>query len=153
MSLSCKSIFSVFLFVQKEYIYLNLFTSFKIFGTHLNLSFGDATTGFLAKGRLRNECRNSILMKRHYLDLGSASNWLNQISHTARRFSDVIWRGKQQQRPQMSAVFSGFLHMQKKVLLTIFYNIYIYYILQPAPHTKLNSGKLRLRNTAEILVA
>ena len=64
-------------------------------------------------------------MTGHYLDLGSASDWLNQISHTARRFSDVIWRGKQQQRPQMSAVFSGFLHMQKKVLLTIFYNIYI----------------------------
>ena len=64
-------------------------------------------------------------MTRRYLDLGSASDWLNQISHTARRFSDVIWRGKQQQRPQMSAVFSGFLHMQKKVLLTIFYNIYI----------------------------
>ena len=64
-------------------------------------------------------------MTRHYLDLGSASDWLNQISHTARRFSDVIWRGKQQQRPQMSAVFSRFLHMQKKVLLTIFYDIYI----------------------------
>ena len=64
-------------------------------------------------------------MTRHYLDLGSAADWLNQISNTARRFSDVIWRRKQQQRPQMSAVFSGFLHMQKKVLLTIFYNIYI----------------------------
>ena len=95
MFLSCRSIFSVFLFVQKAYIYLNLFTSFKIFGTHINLSFGDANTGFSVKGRLRNERRNSILMTRHYLDLGSASDWLNQISHTARRFSDVIWRGKQ----------------------------------------------------------
>ena len=72
---------------------------------------------------LRNERRNSILMTRHYPDLGSASDWLNQISHAARpirsdalsvwnfcvRFSDVIWRGNQWQRRQMSAVFSGLL--------------------------------------------
>ena len=43
--------------------------------------FGDATTGFPAKWHLRKERRNSILMKRHYPDLGSASDWLNQISH------------------------------------------------------------------------
>ena len=47
-------------------------------------TFGDATTVFPAKWRLRNECRNSILMTRHYPDLGSASDWLNQISHEAR---------------------------------------------------------------------
>ena len=47
-------------------------------------TFGDATTGFPAKWRLRNERRNSILMTRHYPDLGSASDWLNQISHAAR---------------------------------------------------------------------
>ena len=46
-------------------------------------TFGDATTGFPAKGRLRNERRNSILMTRHYSDLGSAPDWLNQISHAA----------------------------------------------------------------------
>ena len=33
--------------------------------------FGDATTGFPTKLRLRNERRNSILMTRHYPDLGS----------------------------------------------------------------------------------
>ena len=65
---------------------------------------------------LRNERRNSILMTRHYPDLGSASDWLNRISHAARpnqehyrdlginassvwnfcaRFSDVISRGNQ----------------------------------------------------------
>ena len=38
-------------------------------------TFGDATTGFPAKWRLRNERRNSILMTRHYPDLGSASDW------------------------------------------------------------------------------
>ena len=36
----------------------------------------DATTGFAAKWRLRNEGRNSMLMTRHYPDLGCASDWL-----------------------------------------------------------------------------
>ena len=31
-----------------------------------------------------NECRNSILMMAHYPDLGSASDWLNQIYLAAR---------------------------------------------------------------------
>ena len=55
-------------------------------------TFGDATTGFFAKWRLRNERRNSVLM-RHYQDLGSASAWLNQISHAARpiRSTTLIW--------------------------------------------------------------
>ena len=39
-------------------------------------TFRDDTTGFPAKWRLRNECRNSILMTCHYPDLGSASDWL-----------------------------------------------------------------------------
>ena len=38
-------------------------------------TFGDATTGFPVKCRLRNERRNSILMTCHYPDLGSASDW------------------------------------------------------------------------------
>ena len=33
---------------------------------------------------LRNERRNSILMTRHYPDLGSASDWLKEISYAAR---------------------------------------------------------------------
>ena len=78
-------------------------------------TLSDTTTGFPAKWRLRNEHRNSILMTRHYLDLDSDSDWLNQISQAARpciqqlypdlssdassvwdfcaRFSDVIWQG------------------------------------------------------------
>ena len=72
-------------------------------------TFGDATTGFPTKWRLRNEHRNSILMTHHYPDLGSASDWLNQISHavdqsdlssdassvwnSCTRFSNVIWGG------------------------------------------------------------
>ena len=66
------------------------------------LTFGNANTGFPAKWGLRKECRNSILMMRHYPGLGSASDLLNQISHAAwpiwnfcACFSDVIWRGNQ----------------------------------------------------------
>ena len=47
-------------------------------------TLSDATNGFPAKRRLRNERRNSILMTRHYPDLGSASDWFNQISLAAR---------------------------------------------------------------------
>ena len=46
-------------------------------------TFGNATTGFPAKWRLRNKPRN-WMMTCHYPDLGSASDWLNQISHAAR---------------------------------------------------------------------
>ena len=44
-------------------------------------TFGNATTGFPTKWRLRSEHRNSILTTHHYPDLGSACDWLNQISH------------------------------------------------------------------------
>ena len=56
-------------------------------------TFGDATTGSPAKWRLRNERSNSILMTRHYPDLGGSSDWLNQISHAARpmRSTTQIW--------------------------------------------------------------
>ena len=47
----------------------------------------------LVPHHLRNERRNSILMTRHYPDLGSSSDWLNQISHEARpiRSTTQIW--------------------------------------------------------------
>ena len=43
--------------------------------------------------KLPNERRNSILVTRRYPDLGSASDWLKQISHAARpiRSSTQIW--------------------------------------------------------------
>ena len=46
-----------------------------------------------AKWGLRKECRNSILITRHYPDLGSASDWLNQISQAAQqiRRTNQIW--------------------------------------------------------------
>ena len=56
-------------------------------------TFSDATTGFPAKWRLRNEPRNSVLMTSHYPDLGSASDWLTQISRAAQpiRRTTQIW--------------------------------------------------------------
>ena len=56
-------------------------------------TFNDGNTGFPAKWHLRNERRNSILMARHYPDLGRASDWLKQISHAARpiRSTTQIW--------------------------------------------------------------
>ena len=44
-------------------------------------TFGDATTGFPAKWRLRNERRNSILMTRHYPDNGSVSGWSCRVGN------------------------------------------------------------------------
>ena len=65
----------------------------KIYSLRKQPTFCDATTGFPTKRRLRNERRNSKLMTCHYSDLSSASDWLNQISHTARpiRSTTLIW--------------------------------------------------------------
>ena len=56
-------------------------------------SFGDDINGFPAKRRLRNERRNSIVMTRHYPDLGGASDWLNQNYYATRpiRSTTQIW--------------------------------------------------------------
>ena len=53
----------------------------------------DPTTNFTAKWRLRNACRNSLLMTCHNPDLDSASDWLRQISFAARpiRSTTQIW--------------------------------------------------------------
>ena len=57
------------------------------------LTFGDATTGFPAKWLLRNERRNSILMTRHYPNLGSASDWLCGVGNLIQpiRSTTQIW--------------------------------------------------------------
>ena len=74
----------------------------------------------------RNESRNSILMTRHYLDLGSSSDWLkicfSQLEARPRpgqcrvismeflrsfRFSDVVSRAFQWWCRKMLAIFSG----------------------------------------------
>ena len=78
---------------QKERLHRDLACALCRCSLRKKPTFGDATTGFPAKWRLRNEGRNSLLMTRHYPDLGSASDWLNQIFHAARpiRSTTQIW--------------------------------------------------------------
>ena len=75
--------------------------------------FHDATTGFPAKKRLKNEFRNSIVMTCHHPEPGSDSDrsyrvgnliqpirrttqiWVETPWNFCARFSDVIWRGNQ----------------------------------------------------------
>ena len=94
-------------------------------------TFCDANSGFPSKWRLTNERRNSILRTRHYPDLGSASDWLKQISHPTNtrpikrtthiwvsdsssvlnfcaRLSDVISPGNHWWRHKMSTILSGY---------------------------------------------
>ena len=56
-------------------------------------TFGDATTGFPAKWRLRNKRRNSILITRHYSDLGSTSDWSCRVGNLIQliRSTTQIW--------------------------------------------------------------
>ena len=90
-------------------------------------TFLDASSGFPAKWRPRNDFRNSMLLTCYYPDLGCASDWLaareiclNQSEHYPHRgsdtssvwnfcsrFSDVISRWNQFWRREMSACFSG----------------------------------------------
>ena len=59
-------------------LYLEKNKQYRILNQRKQLTFRDATTAFLAKWRLRNECRNSILMTHQYPDLARASDWLKQ---------------------------------------------------------------------------
>ena len=54
---------------------------------------GDATTGFPAKWRPRNQRRSSILMTCHYPDLGSASDWSCRVRNLIKpiRSTTQIW--------------------------------------------------------------
>ena len=56
-------------------------------------TFCDATNGFPANWCLRKECRTSILMTRHYPDLGSASIWLCRLWNLLQpiRSTTQIW--------------------------------------------------------------
>ena len=56
-------------------------------------TFWAVSTGFPAKWRLRNERRNSILMTRHYPDLGSASDWSCRVGNLIQpiRSTTQIW--------------------------------------------------------------
>ena len=67
--------------------------NFNVLSLRKQSTFGDTTTGFPAKWRLRNKCRNSTLITHHYPDLCCASDWLNQISYISRPIGSTtkIW--------------------------------------------------------------
>ena len=62
------------------YVVRNLSYFLLRYHSYCNLSkrptFREVTNGFPTKWRLRNDCRNSLLMTCHYPDLGSASDCL-----------------------------------------------------------------------------
>ena len=60
---------------------------------HLNLKLKPSLFFTRNDVCLRNDCRNSILMTRHYPDLGGAFDWLKQISLTTQpiRNTTQIW--------------------------------------------------------------
>ena len=116
---SCKQIPSNFLAVQCE----------RLSRLRKQPAFRDFSTGFPTKWRLRNVRRNSILMTCHYTELGTAFDWLKQVSVAARsirstnliwvvadtssewnfyaRSSDVISRGNQWWHREISSFFLG----------------------------------------------
>ena len=69
--------------VKCRYELLNL-TKYSSFSLRKQPSYRNATTGFSAKWRVSNKRRNSILVMRHYPDLGSASDWMKQIINQER---------------------------------------------------------------------
>ena len=62
-------------------------------------TFGGATTGFPSKWRLRNSRWNSILMTRHYPDLGSASDWSCRVGNLIQPIRSIthVWVVKSHQ--------------------------------------------------------
>ena len=70
-------------------------------------TFGDATTGFPAKWRLRNDYRNSILMTSHYNDLGGASDWSCLVENLLQpiRSTTRIWVVMHHQYVMFALVF------------------------------------------------
>ena len=93
------------------------------------LTFHDFSIGFPRKLRLSHDCRNSILMTRHYPDLSSDSDWY-RVENLLQpmRSTTQIWVVTRHQREifslvyqtsfcgessggvaKMSAVFSGYL--------------------------------------------
>ena len=74
---------------QKERLHRDLACALCRCSLRKKPTFGDATTGFPAKWRLRNEGRNSLLMTRHYPDLGSASDGLKNLFQPIRGTTQI----------------------------------------------------------------
>ena len=84
-------------------------------------AFRDATIGFAAQWRQRNERRDSILMMRHYSDLGSATDWLKQISLAARPIrsaTQTSFRGESSDGVAKRLLFSQALQKRWTVICT-----------------------------------
>ena len=116
---SCKQILSNYLAMQCK----------RLSRLRKQPAFRDFSTGFPAKWRPRKERRNSILITSHFTELGTAFDWLKQVSVAARpirstnliwvvadtssewnfcaRSSDVISRGSQWWHRKISSFFSG----------------------------------------------
>ena len=67
------------------------------------LTFGNATTGFPAKRRLRNKRRNSLLMTRHYPDLGCASDWSCRVGNLIQPIRKI--QTKEQEKSQVTFIW------------------------------------------------
>ena len=84
-----------------ENAYMNYLTAFpciafvdeQVLSLRKQPTFRNATTGYPTKWCLRKKHKNSIVMTHQYPDLGSASDWLKQISHAAQpiRSTTQIW--------------------------------------------------------------
>ena len=66
-------------------------------------TFRDATSGFPAKGRVRNGRRNSTLMTCHYPDLGGTSYWMKICFNQSIRSTSKVWVARHHQY-QISAI-------------------------------------------------
>ena len=83
-------------------------------------------------------------MTRRYLDLGSAPDWLNQISHAARPITQIY--NPEQKSSGQYCNFIFFCHFSVPSLKTVLFEIFLQFSLPP-PYTKLklekNSGYTR----------
>ena len=75
------------------------------------LTFGDATTGFPSKRRLRNKRRNSLLMTRHYPDLGCASDWSCRVGNLIQPIRKI--QTKAQEKSQVTFIWEIWWPLQE----------------------------------------
>ena len=90
------SFYLITFFNRPFFTFLQQFTAgenYKVAGDSTSCGCISTTLGFPAKWRLRNERKNSILMTRHYPDLGSASDWSCRVGNLIQpiRSTTQIW--------------------------------------------------------------
>ena len=67
--------------------------NYRLLSLRKQSTFGNITTGFPTKWRLRNKRRSSIPMTRYYPNLGSVSDWLCRVGNLIQpiRSTTLIW--------------------------------------------------------------